>query len=316
MNEKVKIAIVGSKEFTDYQTIEEFVFSKISLGQIACVVSGAAQGVDTLAREFAQKHNLEMVEFPPNWKLHGKQAGFLRNTSIIENADIVFAFPMGKSKGTRDSMEKALKMSKALYTHECTIPIFKLTLISICGDKAAYPEFDVSQQTIGFFSTLKNAEQNMEHFIKEQKENNIYAFLIQEYATDRCCCGNAQSKRSYLPNGKLMDENLLPEDCSLKFPGRSADKIRFQRGDIVEVLHLHTNKVSLEVVSCLPFQIEEVQQRQQDFLKENGILIHLDYGDDCYRTLTHDDGHSYPQSLFVFPPRFLINDELKKALLR
>ena len=116
--EKFKIAIIGSRQFHDYDFIEQSILNKISLNEISCVISGAAKGVDALAVEFAGKHGLEMIEFPAQWEIYGKQAGYLRNTTIVENADIIFAFPMGVSNGTRDSIIKAREMNKVVYVYE------------------------------------------------------------------------------------------------------------------------------------------------------------------------------------------------------
>jgi len=44
----------------------------------------------------------------PIWK----KAGFLRNTTIIENAEVVVAFWDGRSRGARDSIGKANKLKK------------------------------------------------------------------------------------------------------------------------------------------------------------------------------------------------------------
>jgi hypothetical protein len=49
---------------------------------------------------------------------YGRGAGPMRNTTIIENADVVFAFPTEDSKGTRDSIRKARELKKILYVIE------------------------------------------------------------------------------------------------------------------------------------------------------------------------------------------------------
>jgi hypothetical protein len=52
--------------------------------------------------------------FPADWDKHGKAAGFLRNTTIIENADWVVAFWDGTSRGTSDSIKKAHAAGKPI----------------------------------------------------------------------------------------------------------------------------------------------------------------------------------------------------------
>jgi hypothetical protein len=80
--------------------------------------SSRAKGADTLARKFAEKHNIPLKEFKPDWAKFGRGAGPMRNTQIIENADVVFAFPTKDSKGTRDSIRKAQALRKILYVIE------------------------------------------------------------------------------------------------------------------------------------------------------------------------------------------------------
>ena len=108
----MRVAIVGSREFTDFERLELEILKRISVEKIEKVISGGAKGADTLASQFAGKHKIPLLEFKPDWAKYGKGAGLMRNTQIIENADIVFAFPTATSKGTRDSIRKAKEKGK------------------------------------------------------------------------------------------------------------------------------------------------------------------------------------------------------------
>jgi len=114
----MRIAIVGSRDFTDYEKVEQEVLKHIKVEKIDKVVSGGAKGADTLAKKFAEKYKITLLEFLPEWKKYGRGAGPMRNTTIIENADVVFAFPTKDSKGTRDSIRKARELKKILYVIE------------------------------------------------------------------------------------------------------------------------------------------------------------------------------------------------------
>jgi len=114
----MRIAIVGSRDFTDYEKVEQEVLKHIKVEKIDKVVSGGAKGADTLAKKFAEKYKIPLLEFLPEWKKYGRGAGPMRNTTIIENADVVFAFPTKDSKGTRDSIRKAQELKKILYVIE------------------------------------------------------------------------------------------------------------------------------------------------------------------------------------------------------
>jgi hypothetical protein len=110
----MKLAIVGSRSFSDYALLEKTVLDLIPLEEISLIVSGGAKGADSLAEEFAKKWNIETLVFKPNWTDYGKQAGFLRNVKIVENADVVVAFWDGESPGTKSSINLAKKKNKKL----------------------------------------------------------------------------------------------------------------------------------------------------------------------------------------------------------
>ena len=112
----MKIAIVGSRDFVDYDNFVQRLNKILNENQIkvSVIVSGGARGVDTLAERFAEENHLETKIFKPNWEI-GRHAAFLRNTDIVESADIVIAFWDGFSRGTKDSITKAKKRNKRLF---------------------------------------------------------------------------------------------------------------------------------------------------------------------------------------------------------
>ena len=79
------------------------------------IVSGGAKGTDTLAAQFAAEMDIPLLVFKPDYQKYGRRATLLRNTQIIENADVIFAFWDGQSKGTKDSITKAKKLQKELH---------------------------------------------------------------------------------------------------------------------------------------------------------------------------------------------------------
>jgi len=105
-----KVAIVGSRNFSDYLLL------KATLDKLDFVpteiISGGAIGADSLGERYAKEHNIVTNIFLPNWAEHGKKAGFLRNSDIVEASDLVIAFWDSESKGTLDSINKAKKLGK------------------------------------------------------------------------------------------------------------------------------------------------------------------------------------------------------------
>ena len=103
----MRVAIIGSRTFNDYELLKKQILDNISLDDIEVIVSGGAKGADTLGERFADEFNIKKNIILPNWQKYGKSAGFKRNIEIINNCDIVFAFCMDNSTGTMDSVRKA-----------------------------------------------------------------------------------------------------------------------------------------------------------------------------------------------------------------
>ncbi len=106
------LAIIGSRSIKDYNLIESIILQHISIEKIDEIVSGGAVGVDSLAREFAQRHGIKLTEFLPDRERFGREAARLRNTTIIEHCDCCFAFVKNNSRGTLDAVQKCRAMGK------------------------------------------------------------------------------------------------------------------------------------------------------------------------------------------------------------
>lgn len=104
----MRVAVIGSRTFNDYDEVK----SVLSTLKITLLISGGAKGADSLGEKYAKENNIETKIFYPDWSKHGKKAGFLRNSDIINEAELIIAFWDGHSKGTKDSLDKALKLNK------------------------------------------------------------------------------------------------------------------------------------------------------------------------------------------------------------
>jgi hypothetical protein len=104
----MKVAVIGSRNFNDYEKVKQVLSTK----NITLLVSGGAKGADTLGQKYAEEHDIETKIFLPDWEKYGKKAGFLRNSDIINESELVIAFWDGVSKGTLDSLKKAKKENK------------------------------------------------------------------------------------------------------------------------------------------------------------------------------------------------------------
>ena len=90
----MKLAIIGSRSITDVN-VGEYMPQDVSE-----IVSGGARGVDTLAKNYAEKIGLKYTEFLPDYNRYKRGAPIKRNVEIAEYSDAVLAFWDGESNGT------------------------------------------------------------------------------------------------------------------------------------------------------------------------------------------------------------------------
>ena len=112
---QVVLAIVGSRTYSEYSNfcvhIERWIKTNHT---IDVIVSGGAQGVDSLAKKYANDHNIPISIHYANWVKYGRSAGPIRNQLIVDDATHLVAFPDKRSVGTWDSVNKAKKKKIAV----------------------------------------------------------------------------------------------------------------------------------------------------------------------------------------------------------
>lgn len=120
----MKLAIVGSRilEESDKNLAQmtEIIKRNLDLKNITEIVSGGARGTDTLAEKFAEQEKIPFKLFPADWKRFGRGAGPRRNQEIVDHCDKLIAFFINeaKSTGTKDSVRRAKRQEKLLFTYE------------------------------------------------------------------------------------------------------------------------------------------------------------------------------------------------------
>jgi hypothetical protein len=105
------LAIIGSRDFSDFELLE---LTVNGIEDVSEIISGGAKGTDSLARDYANKYHIKIIEYIPDWKKHGLAAGYKRNVDIINYCDAAIAFWNGTSNGTRHGIELAVKQRKCL----------------------------------------------------------------------------------------------------------------------------------------------------------------------------------------------------------
>ena len=106
----MSIAIVGSKDFKNFDFLEKTILDNYKIENITELISGGAIGADTLAEQFAIKHSIPMSIFKLDWDVYGKSAGYKQNIQIIDTADEVIAFWDGISRGTARSLKRCKEL--------------------------------------------------------------------------------------------------------------------------------------------------------------------------------------------------------------
>jgi hypothetical protein len=104
-----KIGIIGSRRRNsgiDQKAVREKFFEIYEDGD-QIVSGGCPKGGDRFAEKIAKDNGIPILIFYPNWKKFGKGAGFMRNTSIAEESDIIIACVAEDRKGgTEDTLKK------------------------------------------------------------------------------------------------------------------------------------------------------------------------------------------------------------------
>ncbi len=104
----MRVAIVGSRDYPDLQAVWKFVERLAARRPDAIIISGGARGVDTTAATAGRMCGLEVIEHEPEWERLGRYlAPKARNSTIVNDCDVLVAFWDGTSTGTVDSIEKA-----------------------------------------------------------------------------------------------------------------------------------------------------------------------------------------------------------------
>lgn len=113
----MRLVIVGSRSITDPVVVFPIIsrFIKEHVVGTPVILSGGANGVDGLAREYAKAHGIDFVEFLP-YHLLDKGAEFnarfffTRNRQMINNADRVLALWDEESTGTLHAIRYSQKV--------------------------------------------------------------------------------------------------------------------------------------------------------------------------------------------------------------
>lgn len=106
-----RICIIGSRRrntLYDYALVEEKFGSIYEKGDII-VSGGCSKGGDKFAEMLAERFKINIKIYKADWSL-GRHAGFLRNTDIAKDSDVLIAcVALDRKGGTEDTIKKFKK---------------------------------------------------------------------------------------------------------------------------------------------------------------------------------------------------------------
>lgn len=109
----MKVIVAGSRTITGLINVALAI--KDSGFQIDEVVCGCARGVDTEAAFIAKMRGIPVKEFPADWNLYGKRAGYIRNSQMADYADALILVWDGKSRGSANMLKQAREKGLKIY---------------------------------------------------------------------------------------------------------------------------------------------------------------------------------------------------------
>ena len=104
----MKLLIVGSRSITDFDLLP-YVSSEVDT-----IITGGANGIDSLAEKYADVHRLSKYILRPRYDLYGRAAPLKRNEQMVEMADEVLVIWDGDSRGAKYTLEYAKKTGKPI----------------------------------------------------------------------------------------------------------------------------------------------------------------------------------------------------------
>lgn len=197
----------------------------------------------------------------------------------------------------------------------------------------ASPGIDIWELEVGYFQTLRSAENRIKRIAGENREG-LYTFVIEEKPQE-CMIhiGDYLTIRRYLKDGSLWQVSNVSsirhydgkdyEMGDTGFYGRDLRTIPFKEGDIVEIAR--KNFVKLGIIWDLPATKKQMKKIWSRYTKRVGpdiAWIHPDDTDDGYTIVDYSVGkdgdigfgHFHPAVVDVMPPSLPVPKKFAQQL--
>jgi hypothetical protein len=117
----IRVIIAGGRDFHDYPRLKAYMDCLLEpITEPVEIVSGGANGADSLGERYARESGYKLKRFPANWDKYGKAAGPIRNKEMAlyaaEVTGVLVAFWDGESRGTYDMITRAEEYNLQVHT--------------------------------------------------------------------------------------------------------------------------------------------------------------------------------------------------------
>ena len=102
----MKLLIAGSRSIREYD-LEKHIPQGIRM-----IITGGADGIDTIAERYADQRRLSKLILRPQYDIYGRGAPLKRNEQMVELCDVALIVWDGRSKGTLHTLRYAEKLGK------------------------------------------------------------------------------------------------------------------------------------------------------------------------------------------------------------
>ena len=104
----MKLLVVGSRSITSFD-LSQYIQSDVDT-----IIRGGADGIDSLAENYADLHRISKYILRPQYNIYGRAAPLKRNEQMVDMADAVLAIWDGDSKGVQYTLRYIKKVGKPL----------------------------------------------------------------------------------------------------------------------------------------------------------------------------------------------------------
>ena len=104
----MKLLVVGSRGIKEYD-LEKHIPKETTL-----IITGGADGVDTLAEKYADRKGISKLVLRPQYSLFKRNAPLKRNEKMVELCDMALVIWDGTSRGTKHTIEYINKTGKSV----------------------------------------------------------------------------------------------------------------------------------------------------------------------------------------------------------